>query len=96
MGAEVDIGISLVYTSRMKTRVQKWGNSLGVRIPKAFAEELDLQPDAPVDVTVKSGKVVIIPLEDEKPTLEDLLEQITAKNVHREIKTGDVVGNEAW
>jgi len=79
----------------MKTRVQKWGNSLAVRIPRPFADEVNLQENSAVDVTVKAGKLVVIPIEAEL-TLDALVEQITESNRHDEIETGDSVGNEVW
>jgi antitoxin MazE len=79
----------------MKTRIQKWGNSLAVRIPRPFAEEVNLQENSAVDVTVRSGKLVVAPIHEEL-TLESLVEQITPENRHGEVDTGDAVGNEAW
>lgn len=79
----------------MKTTIQKWGNSLAVRIPRPFAEEIDLRENSSVDLTVKSGKLVIVPVEP-AVTLESLVEQITDENRHDEIGTGWPVGNEVW
>ena len=79
----------------MKTTIQKWGNSLAVRIPRPFAEEIDLRENSPVDLTIRSGKLIIVPAEPEI-TLESLVEQITDENRHDEIGTGRSVGNEVW
>ena len=46
----------------MKTRIQKWGNSLAVRIPKSFAIEAHLDPDAMVDIALVDGKLIITPV----------------------------------
>jgi antitoxin MazE len=80
----------------MKTRIQKWGNSLALRIPKPFAEEVHLGEDSAVDVTVRNGKLVVAPLAENQYTLEDLVAQITASNRHGETETGQIVGNEIW
>lgn len=80
----------------MKTRVQKWGNSLALRIPKSFASEVGLQKETPVEVSLADGKLVITPLSQPKPTLKQLLAKITKDNLHSEIETGPAVGNEAW
>ena len=80
----------------MKTRVQKWGNSLAVRIPRPFAEEVKLQENSPVDVLVRSGKLVVVPMPEPKLTLEELVERITPENRHGEIGTGKALGNEVW
>ena len=80
----------------MKTRILKWGNSLALRIPKPFAEEARLAEDSPVDVTVRNGKLVVIPIAEPAVTLEELVSQITPKNRHGETDTGKSVGNEVW
>jgi len=80
----------------MKTRVQKWGNSLAVRIPRPFAEEVNLQENTPVDVSVRSGKLVVVPVPEPELTLEQLVQLITPENRHDEIGTGEPVGNEIW
>jgi antitoxin MazE len=80
----------------MKTRIQKWGNSLALRIPKSFAEEVGLQRDTSVEVSMTDGKLVITPVSIPKPTLKQLLDKITGENLHREVNTGPATGNEIW
>ena len=80
----------------MKTRVQKWGNSLALRIPKSFANEVGLHKETPVEVSLTDGKLVITPISKPKPTLKQLLAKVTQENLHREVDTGSVVGNETW
>jgi antitoxin MazE len=80
----------------MKTRVQKWGNSLALRIPKSFATEVGLQTDSSVEVSLVKGKLVIAPIVKRKLTLRALLAQVTDNNLHREVDTGSAVGSEAW
>jgi antitoxin MazE len=80
----------------MKTRVQKWGNSLALRIPKSFADEVGLRKDASVEVSLVSGKIVVAPTAKSKVTLKQLLAQVTEDNLHHEVDTGATVGNEAW
>lgn len=80
----------------MQTKVQKWGNSLALRIPKAFAEEAGLENDSSVEIRVVDGRIVIETVEKSKYKLEDLLSQVTEDNLHGEIDTGDAVGNETW
>jgi antitoxin MazE len=79
----------------MKTTVQKWGNSLAVRIPRPFAEEVRLEENSTVDLTVRGGKLVIVPAAPEI-TLDQLVDQITEDNRHDEVETGRAVGNEIW
>ena len=80
----------------MKTRMQKWGNSLAIRIPKAFATEVGLKEESEVDVSLKSGKLVVVPVKKPGLTLKALLARITDENVHREVDTGPATGREAW
>jgi len=80
----------------MKTKMQKWGNSLAIRIPKAFATEVGLKEESEVDVSLKSGKLVVVPVEKPGLTLKALLAKITEENVHREVDAGPATGREAW
>jgi len=80
----------------MKTRVQKWGNSLALRIPKSFATEVGLQRETSVEVSLADGKLVITPVSQPKLTLKQLLAKITKDNLHHEVDTGSAVGNETW
>ena len=80
----------------MQTKVQKWGNSLGLRIPKAFAVEIGLANETPVDLSLVDGSLVVTPLVPTPLTLEELLAQVTEENLHGEIDTGEPVGSEVW
>ena len=80
----------------MRTRVQRWGNSLALRIPKPFAAEVGLEAESPVEVSLVDGKLVVAPVVEPAPTLEDLLARVTEDNLHREVDTGPAVGNEVW
>lgn len=80
----------------MRTRVQKWGNSLAVRIPKSFAEEIGLQDDSPVDLRLSRGRLVLEPSAPQPPTLDDLLTKVRKSNIHAEFDTGPAQGREAW
>ena len=80
----------------MRTRVQKWGNSLALRIPKSFANEVGFQKETPVEVSLADGKLVITPVAKPKLTLKQLLAKVTKENLHHEVDTGSTVGNETW
>jgi len=80
----------------MRTRVQKWGNSLALRIPKAFATEVGLQRETSVEVSLSDGKLVITPVTEPKLNLKQLLAKVTKENLHHEVDTGPVTGNETW
>jgi antitoxin MazE len=80
----------------MKTRVQKWGNSLALRIPKSFALEAGLCEDAAVELSLVKGSLVVQRLAAEPPTLEELVRGITEENLHGEWDTGPAAGREVW
>jgi antitoxin MazE len=80
----------------MLTKVQKWGNSLALRIPKAFAVDAQLENDALVEISIVEGKIVITPVPAPSWTLDELLSGVTKENLHKEVDTGTALGNEAW
>ena len=80
----------------MQTRIQKWGNSLGLRIPKSFAEEAGVEEGSEVDLSVEGGDLIVRPRRMPSYSLKQLLRGITAKNLHREVETGEPVGREVW
>jgi antitoxin MazE len=80
----------------MRTTVRKWGNSLGVRIPKAFAEEAAVGEGSAVDVSVSEGRIVVTPVAARRYTLETLLAGVTTANRHAEVATGNARGREVW
>ncbi|MFQ5685406.1 MAG: AbrB/MazE/SpoVT family DNA-binding domain-containing protein [Candidatus Scalindua sp.] len=80
----------------MKVQVQKWGNSLALRIPKSFALEAKVEEGSAVDISLKKGKIVLTPLNEEKYTLEGLLSKVNDQNIHEETFTGKPVGREVW
>jgi antitoxin MazE len=80
----------------MRTRVQKWGNSLALRIPKSFATEVGLCENLAVDLSISEGKLVVYPHCEEPLALDDLLAGITDENLHGEWDIGPAVGKELW
>jgi antitoxin MazE len=82
----------------MALHIQKWGNSLGVRIPKAYADELHWDQNTEVMATVVEGKLILETAHTEIPKydLDELLAGITPDMLHGETSTGHAVGNEEW
>ena len=80
----------------MQTRIQKWGNSLGLRIPKSFAEQAGVEAGSEVDLSLEDGELVIRPKRVPKYDLTVLLRRVTAENVHTEVESGQPVGREVW
>lgn len=90
----VDTGMEL--TKAMETRVQRWGNSLAVRIPKAFALEAGLSDNTRVTLSLVNGTLLIAPLPISDYSLDTLLAGVTDQNIHAAFDTGLAVGDEAW
>ncbi|MBX9680745.1 MAG: AbrB/MazE/SpoVT family DNA-binding domain-containing protein [Gemmataceae bacterium] len=79
----------------MHARVQKWGNSLALRIPKSYAVEAGLADNVPVEIKVVDGSLIV---QKARPpvTLKELLKGVTDENCPGEWQTGPAVGKEAW
>jgi antitoxin MazE len=80
----------------MESSVQKWGNSLAVRIPRPFASHLGIEDGTAVDMAVEDGGLVIRPLRRGRLSLDDLLGAVDESNLHGETDTGPAVGGESW
>ena len=80
----------------MVVRVQKWGNSLAMRVPKAFAVEAGLTEGAPVELAVEDGALVARPIRAPTIRLKQLLARVTPSNRHRVVDLGGATGREAW
>jgi len=79
----------------MEVTIQKWGNSLAIRIPGSFAKDIGLRQGTSIDLIKKTDKLVIVP---KKPgfKLKNLLSKITDDNIHKEEFTEGPVGKEVW
>ncbi len=88
------LGILLsIGSDHMRTRVQKWGHSLALRIPKSFAEELGMRDSTPVDLATDGDVLIVRPL-GKRYTLAELLSGVTDDNVHGEVDMGKPFGRE--
>ena len=77
----------------MQTVVQKWGNSLGLRIPSLWAKDNNVRSGSKIEVIVEKGNITILP---QKKSLDDMLAMVTPENIHSEVSTGNAIGNEEW
>ena len=80
----------------MTTKVQKWGNSLAVRIPKSAAGETNIRNGSKVNLVVVDGKLLISPTDKKRYRLKELVSGVTNKNKQQETDFGAAVGNEVW
>jgi antitoxin MazE len=77
------------------TQLSKWGNSLGLRLPKSVAREAQVDEGDTVDVSVDNGAIVIRPSRP-RYSLQELVRRITPTNRHDENDWGGQAGNEVW
>jgi len=79
----------------MTATVQKWGNSLALRLPKAVAQQVELSEGDSVELQVNKNTLVVRPARRQY-RLADLMKKITKHNRHDETEWGPPVGKEIW
>jgi antitoxin MazE len=79
----------------MKTTVQKWGNSLAIRIPKNITRDTRLSEGSDLNILVENGNIILSPSAKEY-SLSEILKHVTNENIHSEVSTGDQTGGEIW
>lgn len=83
----------------MVTKVQKWGNSQGLRLAKQVLEETQISIGDPVDVSTRDGMIVIAPIRRKVRgglSLQELVSRIPKNYRPQEVEWGEPVGREAW
>jgi antitoxin MazE len=80
----------------VQTKILKWGNSLGLRIPKAFAAEAGVEAGSDVELSIEDGSLRIRPRQRLRCRLDELLRDVSPANLHDEVSTGDAMGRETW
>ena len=80
----------------MLTKVQKWGNSLAIRIPKTIALSAQLENDTFVEISFVDGRIIITPIIIQNWTLDELLAGIHQSNIHHKVDIGSALGTEVW
>lgn len=76
----------------MHAHITKWGNSLGIRIPRILADKIGIRAGTPVDVSLDDHHIVI----SKSYSLNSLLEQVNQDNLHEEVQTEPSCGKESW
>ena len=80
---------------RVHGKIQKWGNSLGIRIQKVVAEQAHFKEGSEVDITVKGHQLIVTPASP-RYTLKSLMAGVKPENLHGEVETGPGIGIEEW
>ena len=80
----------------MRTTIQRWGNSLALRIPKAFAEETHVKDGTAVELSLSDGSLVMRPARRARASLKALLSEVDASNLNLDRFEDSPRGKEAW
>jgi antitoxin MazE len=82
----------------MVTKIQKWGNSQGLRITRELLENAHLAVGDEVDVTVKDGSLIVTPVRQVrgKYSLEELVGKIPKDYKPQGEQWGEPMGKEEW
>lgn len=82
----------------MQTVIKKWGNSLAVRIPVSYAKDIGITDGAEVNISMENGTIYIkrVKPPKKKYSLVNLLNEVNETNIHQEINTGEIMGQETW
>ena len=80
----------------MRTKIQRWGNSVGLRIPKPLAIETRVREGSVVDLTIESGRLIVRPVRARKYELDELLRQVRPRTLHGEVAVDGPRGRESW
>jgi antitoxin MazE len=80
----------------MRVIAQKWGNSLGVRIPKLYTTNANITEGTEIELEFDNGNIIIKPIHKNQRTLDDYLSMVTPENIHPETETGEIAGREIW
>lgn len=78
----------------MSAKIKKWGNSLGIRVPKTIIDKAKLDENSEVEIEHKNGNIIIIPIR-KKYNLDQLLKKVTKSNLHNE-ESFEAEGSEVW
>ncbi len=79
----------------VRTKIVRWGNSLGLRLPEALADAVGVHVGCAVEISLARDQLIV----RRAPTcfeLEDLLAEVTPENLHTEVTSGQPRGSESW
>lgn len=80
----------------METKINKWGNSLAVRIPSVLVQDANLSDGLEMQIERKNDKIILTPKRSRDYSLDKLLSKVTSGNLHEEIDSGESLGSEEW
>ena len=80
----------------MEARLQKWGNSVGIRIPNSLLKSLNLSINDKIDLKEDGDRIIITKSKKERVSLEELFKNYTGENLAKDFEWDEPVGKEIW
>jgi len=80
----------------MDIRLQKWGNSLGIRIPSNILKSLDLKSGDSVNIKEEDDSIIITKIKNNKISLEERIKSYEGSNLSKEFEWDEPQGREIW
>ncbi len=80
----------------MESKIQKWGNSLGIRIPSSMLKSMGLKSNDIIDISEEDGKIIITRSNKNKISLQDLFDQYKGSNLAKDFEWDEPRGREVW
>ena len=80
----------------MEARIQKWGNSAGIRIPSGILKALNLKHNDLLDIVQEDDKIIITVSKKKKISLVERFKNYEGKNLSKEFSWDESVGREIW
>ena len=80
----------------MEVKIQKWGNSAGIRIPSSILKSLNLKTNDILNIEQKENKIIISIPKKKKISLEERFKNYHGENLAKDFTWDDPVGKEIW
>lgn len=80
----------------METRIQKWGNSDGIRIPSNILKSLNIKTNDILNIEQDGEKIIITVPKKKKISLEEKFKEYHGKNLAKEFSWDENIGREIW
>lgn len=80
----------------MEAKLQRWGNSDGIRIPNAILKALNLKTNDKVELIQEDDKIIITKSKNKKISLEERFREYNGKNLSKDFEWDEPRGNEIW
>ncbi len=80
----------------MEAKVQRWGNSLGIRIPSAILKSLNIKPNDILNIKQDEDRIIVSVIKKNKISLSDRFKEYNGKNLAKDFLWDENIGREIW